>query len=114
MENKRESEIGGFENIPERAEREIFSHEKLEKLEEPELKIKSIDEIAGGNIEAIKENSGTIKITEEEKKVLLRVKESQGASIGKIAKIINTIKRKFTPFGVDSYHDKMTKKKDGQ
>ena len=114
MKNKRESEIGSFENVPERAEREFLSHEKFEKAEEPELKIKSIDEIAGDNIEAIKENKDTTEVTEEEKKVLLRLKESQGSSIGKIVKIINIIKRKFTPFGVDSYHDKMTNKKDGQ
>ena len=50
----------------------------------------------------------------EDEKVLFYIKKSIGASTGAIIKIINKVKKKLSPYGVDKYHDELTKKKDDQ
>ncbi len=50
----------------------------------------------------------------EDEKVLFYIKKSIGASTGAIIKIINKVKKKLSPYGVDKYHDELTKRKDDQ
>lgn len=50
----------------------------------------------------------------EDEKVLFYIKKSIGASTGAIIKVINKVKKKLSPYGVDKYHDELTKKKDDQ
>jgi acetolactate synthase small subunit len=50
----------------------------------------------------------------EDEKVLFYIKKSIGASTGAIIKVINKVKKKLSPYGVDKYHDELTKRKDDQ
>ncbi|KUK98724.1 MAG: hypothetical protein XE08_0453, partial [Parcubacteria bacterium 32_520] len=40
------------------------------------------------------------------------IKKSIGASTGAVIKVINKVKKKLSPYGVDKYHDELTKRKD--
>ncbi len=48
----------------------------------------------------------------EDEKVLFYIKKSIGASTGAVIKVINKVKKKLSPYGVDKYHDELTKRKD--
>ena len=88
----------------------------FEKPEENKTE-KSIEEIVEKNFDSPEDEEKTSAeegVDQEQKEVMIKVKESQGASIGKISKIINKIKKKFSPHGVDNYHDELTKRKDDQ
>ena len=50
----------------------------------------------------------------EDEKVLFYIKKSIGVSTGAVIKVINKVKKKLSPYGVDKYHDELTKKKDDQ
>jgi len=116
MENNKEigveKEIGSFENIPEKKDNTRFEKKEDLKIEE-DIRVKSIDEIAENKNISSKENNIVLGVTEEEKKVDFLVKKSQGVDINKLVKIISFVKKKLTPFGIDSYHDKITKRKNG-
>ncbi|MDD2274515.1 MAG: hypothetical protein PHI91_00370 [Candidatus Pacebacteria bacterium] len=113
MENKEKIPESNFENIE---RKEVSPSSSFEKPQESKVE-KSIDEIVEKNFdisEVIEKTSADEGISQEQKDVMIKIKESQGASIGKISSIINKIKKKFSPHGVDKYHDELTKRKDDQ
>lgn len=113
MENKEKIPESSFENIE---RKEVSPSSSFEKPQENKVE-KSIDEIVEKNFdnsEIVEKNSAEEGVSQEQKEVMMMVKESQGASIGKVSKIINKIKKKFSPHGVDEYHDELTKRKDDQ
>jgi len=113
MENKEKIPESSFENIE---RKEVSPSSSFEKPEENKLE-KSIEEIVEKNFdksEVVEKTSAEEVVSQEQKELMMMVKESQGASIGRISKIINKIKKKFSPYGVDEYHDKLTKRKDDQ
>ncbi|MFA5228720.1 MAG: hypothetical protein WC446_03095 [Candidatus Paceibacterota bacterium] len=112
MENKEKISDNKFENL-ERKETnyssQVFEQPKEEKKE------KTLEEIFKNNFENDeKKNTLEQEINPEKKEAIIKAKESQGASIGKISSIINKIKKKFSPYGIDEYHDELTKRKDDQ
>lgn len=113
MENKEKIPESSFENIE---RKEVAPSSSFEKPQEKKVE-KSIDEIVEKNFDISEdEEKSSVEegISQEQKEVMIKIKESQGASIGKISGIINKIKKKFSPHGVDDYHDQLTKRKDDQ
>jgi len=113
MENQEKIPESSFENIE---RKEVAPSSSFEKPQENKVE-KSIDEILEKNFDNPgdeEKRSAEEGVSQEQKEVMMMVKESQGASIGKISLIINKIKKKFSPHGVDEYHDELTKRKDDQ
>lgn len=114
MENK-EKIPDNFENAVENkdssfsVEREI-KREVVDEKNPEEILEKIIEKSA----DKAKVEDNVKKSFPEDEKVLFYIKKSIGASTGAIIKIINKVKKKLSPYGVDKYHDELTKRKDDQ
>ena len=114
MENK-EKIPDNFENAVENKD-SSFSVEKQEKRDvvnsrNPE---EILEKLIEKPVDKVKLEEDIKKSSPEDEKILYYVKKSIGASIGAIIKIINKAKRKLSPYGIDKYHDELTKRKDDQ
>lgn len=114
MENK-EKIPDNFENAVENkdssfsVEREI-KKEVIDERDPEEILEKIIEKSA----DKAKVEDNVKKSFPEDEKVLFYIKKSIGASTGAIIKVINKVKKKLSPYGVDKYHDELTKRKDDQ
>lgn len=112
MENK-EKIPDNFENAVENrdssfsVEREI-KKEVIDERDPEEILEKIIEKSA----DKAKVEDNVKKSFPEDEKVLFYIKKSIGASTGAIIKVINKVKKKLSPYGVDKYHDELTKRKD--
>lgn len=115
MENKeRIPDLKGIESekSKESKESERESYPEVFTVENKEKNIESIRDGAYSTEE--KREKKEDDLNEEDNKVRIKLEESQGASMGKIRKIINRIKRIFSPHDLDKYHDGLVKRKDDQ
>jgi acetolactate synthase small subunit len=114
MENK-EKIPDNFENAVENkdssfsVEREI-KKEVIDERDPEEI----LEKIIEKSVDKTKVEDNIKKSFPEDEKVLFYIKKSIGVSTGAVIKIINKVKKKLSPYGVDKYHDELTKKKDDQ
>jgi len=114
MKNK-EKIPDNFENAVENrdssfsVEREI----KKEVIDERDSE-ETLEKIIEKSADKAKVEDNVKKSFPEDEKVLFYIKKSIGASTGAIIKVINKVKKKLSPYGVDKYHDELTKRKDDQ
>lgn len=114
MENK-EKIPDNFENAVENrdssfsVEREI----KKEVIDERDPK-EILEKIIEKSVDKTKVEDNIKKSFPEDEKVLFYIKKSIGVSTGAVIKVINKVKKKLSPYGVDKYHDELTKRKDDQ
>lgn len=114
MKNK-EKIPDNFENAIENRD-SSFSVEretKKEVIDERDPK-EILEKIIEKSTDKAKAEDNAKKSFPEDEKVLFYIKKSIGASTGAIIKVINKVKKKLSPYGVDKYHDELTKKKDDQ
>ena len=114
MENK-EKIPDNFENAVENkdssfsVEREI-KKEVIDERDPEEI----LEKIIEKSTDKAKVEDNIEKSFPEDEKVLFYIKKSIGVSTGAVIKVINKVKKKLSPYGVDKYHDELTKKKDDQ
>jgi acetolactate synthase small subunit len=114
MENK-EKIPDNFENAVENrdssfsVEREI-KKEVIDERDPEEI----LEKIIEKSVDKTKVEDNIKKSFPEDEKVLFYIKKSIGVSTGAVIKVINKVKKKLSPYGVDKYHDELTKKKDDQ
>lgn len=113
MEVNKEKIPDNFENTVEKNEVKFSSPEKLKQAEKenPEKileRLKNVESSEENKEEKVKE------ISPEEQKASIYIKESRGSSISNIIKIIAKVRKKLSPFGIDKYHDEITKRKNDQ
>ena len=110
------------EKIPDNFENAVENRDSSFSVER-EIKKEVIDErdpeeilekIIEKSVDKTKVEDNIKKSFPEDEKVLFYIKKSIGASTGAIIKIINKVKKKLSPYGVDKYHDELTKRKDDQ
>ena len=108
------------EKIPDNFENAIENRDSSFSVER-EIKKEVIDEknpeeilekIIEKSTDKAKAEDNIKKSFPEDEKVLFYIKKSIGASTGAIIKVINKVKKKLSPYGVDKYHDELTKRKD--
>ena len=105
FENAVENRDSSF-SVEREIKREVVDEKDPEEILE-KLVEKSVDK-------KVKAEDNIEKSFPEDEKVLFYIKKSIGASTGAIIKIINKVKKKLSPYGVDKYHDELTKRKDDQ
>jgi acetolactate synthase small subunit len=114
MENK-EKIPDNFENAVENkdssfsVEREI-KKEVIDERDPEEI----LEKIIEKSVDKTKVEDNIKKSFPEDEKVLFYIKKSIGVSTGAVIKVINKVKKKLSPYGVDKYHDELTKRKDDQ
>jgi hypothetical protein len=114
MENK-EKIPDNFENAVENkdssfsVEREI-KKEVIDERDPEEI----LEKIIEKSVDKTKVEDNIKKSFPEDEKVLFYIKKSIGVSTGAVIKVINKVKKKLSPYGVDKHHDELTKKKDDQ
>ena len=110
------------EKIPDNFENAIENRDSSFSVER-EIKKEVIDErdpeeilekIIEKSVDKTKVEDNIKKSFPEDEKVLFYIKKSIGVSTGAVIKVINKVKKKLSPYGVDKYHDELTKKKDDQ
>lgn len=112
MENK-EKIPDNFENAVENrdssfsVEREI-KKEVIDERDPEEI----LEKIIEKSVDKTKVEDNIKKSFPEDEKVLFYIKKSIGVSTGAVIKVINKVKKKLSPYGVDKYHDELTKRKD--
>jgi len=107
-----EKKIESSENENLKEELPVSSFEKKEENIEKK-DIKDIEDIYKNSIFVEEKKEERKDLSEEESKVLNYVKESRGVSVKKMMDVIKRVKKKLNPWGIDKYHDEITKKKDG-
>ncbi|MGI6335152.1 MAG: hypothetical protein ACOXZN_01505 [Minisyncoccales bacterium] len=111
MENK-EKIPDNFENAVENkdssfsVEREI-KKEVIDERDPEEI----LEKIIEKSVDKTKVEDNIKKSFPEDEKVLFYIKKSIGVSTGAVIKVINKVKKKLSPYGVDKYHDELTKRK---
>jgi acetolactate synthase small subunit len=110
------------EKIPDNFENAVENKDSSFSVER-EIKKEVIDErdpeeilekIIEKSVDKTKVEDNIKKSFPEDEKVLFYIKKSIGVSTGAVIKVINKVKKKLSPYGVDKYHDELTKKKDDQ
>jgi acetolactate synthase small subunit len=110
------------EKIPDNFENAVENRDSSFSVER-EIKKEVIDErdpeeilekIIEKSVDKTKVEDNIKKSFPEDEKVLFYIKKSIGVSTGAVIKVINKVKKKLSPYGVDKYHDELTKKKDDQ
>ena len=108
------------EKIPDNFENAVENRDSSFSVER-EIKREVVDEkdpeeilekIIEKSVDKTKVEDNIKKSFPEDEKVLFYIKKSIGASTGAIIKVINKVKKKLSPYGVDKYHDELTKRKD--